>query len=76
MALDATGTTLCPVASLLDYLNAQSGTPGPPFIHQDGTPLHWKWFGAKVQQALLVAGVPVASMAIALELEQLQQPVP
>lgn len=38
-ALGATGSTLCPVASLLDYLNARGGVPGPLFICQDGTPL-------------------------------------
>lgn len=60
MVLGAIGTTLCSIASLLGYLNAQGGTSSPLFIHQDGTPLCRKWFAAKVQQALSAVGVPRA----------------
>lgn len=58
VTLGATGSTLCPNASLLDYLNARGGTPGPLFIRQHGTPLRRKLFVAKVEQVLSAAGVP------------------
>ena len=58
VSLGATGAALCPVAALLDYLNARGSAPGPLFIRQDTSPLRRKWFVARVQQALAAAGVP------------------
>ena len=42
VSLGATGLALCPVAALLDYLNARGSDPGPLFIRQDTTPLRRK----------------------------------
>lgn len=60
----AIATILCPVASLLNCLDAWGGAPGPLFICQDGTPLCRKWFVANVQQALSAARVPGASFNV------------
>ena len=58
VSLGATGAALCPVAALLDYLNARGSAPGPLFIRQDTTPLRRKWFVTRIQQALSAAGAP------------------
>ena len=61
VSLGATGAALCPVAALLDYLNARGNTPGPLFIRQNSTPLRRKWFVTRIQHALSAAGVPGSS---------------
>lgn len=41
-----THSTICPVAAVLSYLAARSPSPGPLFIHQDGSTLmHTLLFG-------------------------------
>ena len=61
VSLSATGAALCPVAALLNYLIARDSAPGPVFTQQDTTSLRWKWFIAKIQQALSAAGMPGSS---------------
>ena len=57
VSLGATGAELCPVAAILDYLQARGGAPGPLFINTDGSPLRRKQFVLRVQAALTQAGV-------------------
>ena len=58
VSLGATRAALCPVAALLDYLNARGSAPSPLFTRQDTTPLCQKWFVARIEQALSAAGLP------------------
>ena len=57
VSLGAMGTELCPVAAILDYLQARGGAPGPLFIDADGSPLRRKLFVFRVRAALTQAGV-------------------
>ena len=50
--LGSTGSDLCPVGALLDYLARRGGSPGPLFRLQDGGPLHRATFVHHVQAAL------------------------
>ena len=55
--LGATGSDLCPVAVLLDYLSLRGDVAGPLFIQQNGLPLHRSVFVQKVQEALTATGL-------------------
>ena len=57
IALGSTGSDLCPVAALLDFLSARGQTSGPLFCLEDGQPLRRKLFSSQVQQALSAAGL-------------------
>ena len=57
VALGSTGTDLCPVDALLDYLGRRGNLAGPLFCLQNGQPLQRRSFSAQVQQALSVSGV-------------------
>ena len=57
VVLGATGSDLCPVAALLDYLSLRGDVAGPLFIQQNGLPLHWSLFVQKVQVALTATGL-------------------
>lgn len=52
-----TGTDLCPVAALLDYLQARGTSPGPLFCFADGRPLTRQLFVVLVRDALKKAGI-------------------
>ena len=52
LAGEATGSNLCQVRALLDYLARRGGSSGPLFRLQDGGPLHWANFVHQVQAAL------------------------
>ena len=52
-----TGTQLCPVAALLDYLCARWTTPGPLFTFADGRMLNRGRFVERVRDDLSPAGV-------------------
>ena len=58
VALGATHTSICPVAAILDYLNARGGKAGPLFILQGGAPLTRSSFVTRVQAALIAASLP------------------
>ena len=55
-----TGTQLCPVAALLDYLCARGPTPGPLFTFADGRMLTRARFVERVRDGLSAAGVDQA----------------
>lgn len=57
VVLGATGSDLCPVAALLDYLSLRGDVAGPLFLQQDGHPLHRSFFMQKVQDALTATGL-------------------
>ena len=40
VVLGTTGSDLCPVAALLDYLPSRGDAPGPLFMFLNGSPLH------------------------------------
>lgn len=52
-----TGSALCPVAALLDYLKSRRTDPGPLFRFEDGLPLTRPRFAAAIRSALARAGV-------------------
>ena len=52
-----TGTDLCPVAALLDYLSMRRSGPGPLFVFTDGRMLSRQRFVDRVREALVKAGV-------------------
>ena len=52
-----TGTDLCPVDALLDYLGRRGNLAGPLFCLETGPPLQRRSFTAQVQQALSASGV-------------------
>ena len=52
-----TGTDLCPVGALLDYLQVRGATPGALFIFADGRLLTRQRFVDRVREALQRAGV-------------------
>ena len=56
VALGSTGSDLCPVAALLDYLSLRGNSAGPLFQLENKSPLHRRPFTTKVQQALTAAG--------------------
>ena len=56
--LGRTGTDLCPVATLLDYLRARGTTPGLLFTFEDGRLLTRQRFVDLVREALQKAGIP------------------
>ena len=58
VVLGHTGNDLCPVASMLDYLNSRGNRPGALFQSGTGEPIHRQFFVNKVQQALASAGIP------------------
>ena len=55
--LGRTGTGLCPVATVLDFLQARGGEPGPLFRFRDGRPLTRQRFVERMREALRWAGV-------------------
>ena len=55
--LGRTGTDICPVAALLNYLSIRPRGDGPIFVHQDGSPLLKHQFITEVRQALGAAGL-------------------
>ena len=57
VVLGATGTDLCPVAALLDYLSARGPRAGPLFVLEDGEPLRRSLFVKHVQEALEATGL-------------------
>ena len=57
VALGSTGTDLCPVDALLDYLGRRGNLAGPLFCLETGPPLQRRSFTAQVQQALSASGV-------------------
>ena len=57
VVLGATGSDLCPVAALLDYLSSRGDAPGPLFMFSDGSPLHRSQFVQEVQRALTASGL-------------------
>ena len=57
VALGSTGSDLCPVAALLDFLAVRGESPGPLFRLENGQPLQRRFFTGKVQQALSAAGL-------------------
>ena len=52
-----TGNELCSVAAALVYMVQRGPGPGPLFQFQDGKPLTWQRFVARVREALTSAGV-------------------
>ena len=52
-----TGTDLCPVGALLDYLQVRGAAPGALFIFADGRLLTRQRFVDRVREALQRAGV-------------------
>ena len=54
-----TGTTLCPIAALLDYLVVRGSAPGPLFSFADGRLLTRSRFVEKVRDGLKRAGIEV-----------------
>ena len=52
-----TGTTLCPIAALLDYLVVRGSAPGPLFSFADGRLLTRSRFVEKVRDGLKRAGI-------------------
>ena len=56
VALGSTGSDLCPVAALFDYLSLRGSSEGPLFQLEDKSPLRRRTFSVKVQQALSAAG--------------------
>ena len=52
-----TGTDLCPVAALLDYLTMRGSKPGPLFVFSDGRFLSRARFVELVRKGLCSAGV-------------------
>ena len=56
--LGRTGTDLCPVAALLDFLQARGTAPGMLFTFEDGRLLTRQRFVDLVRDALQKAGVP------------------
>ena len=59
--LGATGSPLCPVQALWQYLALRGPTPGPLFIQSSGTPLSRKFLVDQLHQALLMAGIDASS---------------
>ena len=57
VALGSTGTDLCPVDALLDYLGRRGNLASPLFCLETGQPLQRRSFTAQVQQALSASGV-------------------
>ena len=57
IVLGATGSELCPVAALLDFLGKRGESPGPVFINANMTPMRRRQFVSKGQEALTLAGV-------------------
>ena len=55
--LGATGTALCPVASVLGYLTIRPPTPGPLFLFRDGSTLSRSRLIQSLRQVLGTAGV-------------------
>ena len=55
--LGVTGSTLCPVASILDYMVRRGPSPGPFFLYQDGKVLTRDRFVSAVRGALELAGL-------------------
>ena len=58
VVLGQTGNDLCPIASMLEYLNSRGNHPGALFQSREGQPIHRQLFVSKVQQALVSAGIP------------------
>ena len=56
VALGATGTSICPVSALLDYLTIRGNCPGALFINENGSPMKRGQLVLKVQQALQQTG--------------------
>ena len=57
VALGATGTSICPVSALLDYLTIRGNQPGVLFVNENGSPMRRGQFVLEVQQALQQMGV-------------------
>ena len=54
--LGTTGTDLCPVAAILDYMVRRGNHPGPMFQFQDHRPLTRARLGAELREALKAVG--------------------
>ena len=50
-------SALCPVEALLKYLHFRGGSPGPPFIFPDGSPLTRDLLNSKIRNLLVSCGV-------------------
>ena len=55
--LGATGSPVCSVATLLDFLAVRGNDPGPLFVWQDSTPLRRSAFVHHIQSALAASGL-------------------
>ena len=53
-----TGTTLCPVAAVVDYVAARGSREGPFFIHADGSAVTKPWFVSRLRSILTAVGLP------------------
>ena len=47
---------LCPMRALIQYLHVHGSTPGPLFLHSDGTPLNRQRLTSSIQSILSAAG--------------------
>ena len=56
LSIGRTGTKLCPVAALLDFIASRGTVPGPLFTFQDGSFLSHPKFVELVRDALVKAG--------------------
>lgn len=56
-----TGTALCPVSAILNYLAVRPGGEGPLLVHADGSPLTRDQFVQKVKKALKIAKIDPSS---------------
>lgn len=59
--LGRSGSEVCPVAAVLNYLVTRPAPDGPLFVHSDGSPLLKRQFVAGVRRALSAAGLDSAS---------------
>ena len=57
VALGATGTSICPVSALLDYLTIRGNRPVALFINENGLPMRRGQFVLRVRQALQQTGL-------------------
>lgn len=58
LSISSTGTDMCPVAAILQYLSRRGvGTQGPLFIFQDGVPVTRHFFTSTLVQVLEFSGL-------------------
>ena len=59
--LGRTGTSVCPVTAVLEYLSIRQSTPGPHFIFHDDTPLSRPQLISHLRHALSLLGMNVSN---------------